>query len=210
MRKITEIKKEKLLLVEGKDEEIFFKTLFKKREISDIQIMESGGKDQFSKKLPEIIKLPDFRIISSLAVIRDADNDAKAAFKSVCSALENNNLQIPKKFSSFSLGSPRIGIFIIPDGNSQGMLESLCLSTVESGESKGLVKCVDSFMNCVETASANNQNYKPPKNLNKARCRAFLAAMEDDVSSLGIATEKNYWNLSSDKLKPLLDFLNSL
>lgn len=210
MKKIKEIKKEKLLLVEGRDEEVFFEALFRKRNISKIQVMESGGKEQFARELPEIIKLPNFRTVSSLAVVQDADQNAGKTFKSICSVLKNNDLKAPERPESFTSEVPRVGIFVIPGENSLGMLESLCLSTVESGESKGLLECVDSFMDCVKKESAGNKKYKNPKNLNKARCRAFLAAMEEDTSALGIAAEKGYWNLSSDKLKPLLDFLNNL
>ena len=210
MKKIKEIKKEKLLLVEGRDEEVFFEALFRKRNISEIQIMESGGKEQFAKELPEIIKLPNFRTVSSLAVVQDADQSAGKTFKSICSVLKKNALKAPDKPASFISGPPKIGVFIIPGENNPGMLESLCLSTVESGESKGLLECVDSFIDCVKKESIGNTLYKTPKNFDKARCRAFLAAMEEDTSALGIAAEKGYWNLSSDKLKLLLDFLNNL
>ena len=81
MKKIKEIKKEKLLLVEGRDEEVFFEVLFKKRNISNIQVMESGGKEQFAKELPEIIKLPNFHTVSSLAVVQDADQNADKHLK---------------------------------------------------------------------------------------------------------------------------------
>ena len=206
MKKIKEIEKEKkLLLVEGKDEEVFFEALFRKRNISRIQVMESGGKEQFEKVLPEIIKLSNFHTVPSLAVVQDADQSADTTFKRICSVLENNDLKAPDKPASFISGSPRIGVFVIPE-----MLESLCLSTVESGESKGLLECVDFFMDCVKKESAGNTLYKTPKNYHKARCRAFLAAMEKDTVALGIAAEKGYWNLSSDKLKLLLNFLNEL
>ena len=210
MKKIKEIKKEKLLLVEGRDEEVFFEAFFRKRNISKIQIMENGGKEQFAKELPEIIKLPNFRTVSSLAVVQDADQSAGKTFKSIRSVLENNDLKAPDKPASFISGPPRIGVFIIPGENNPGMLESLCLSTVESGESKSLLGCVDSFIDCVTEQSAGNETYTKPKNLYKTRCRAFLAAMPEDTPSLGIAAQKGYWNLSSDKLKPLLDFLNNL
>ena len=209
MEKIRKIQKKKLLLVEGKDEEGFFEVLFKDKAIQGIQVMESGGKEQFVKLLPEIIKLPDFNRVSSLAVIQDADQGAQATFESICSVLNNSNLSVPEKPESFTSNSPRIGVFIIFDKNNQGMLESLCLSTVES---KNLMNCIDSFMQCVEDNPDLNKNgrYQKPKNLHKARCRAFLAAMEGDTPSLGVAAKKGYWNLNSTKLQSLLDFLKKL
>jgi hypothetical protein len=41
------LKSEKILLVEGKDEVDFFEALFSFMEISDYQIINAGGKDNF-------------------------------------------------------------------------------------------------------------------------------------------------------------------
>ena len=203
-----EITKEKLLLVEGKDEKKFFKILLEKNEIYNIQIISSGGKSQFKRKLPAIKNTSGFDEITSLAVIHDADTDAQAAFKSVCSVLKNNDLNFPNKVSSFIPGSPNVGVFIIPDGKNPGMLESLCLSTVQS---ESITDCIEPFINCVrQKTSVRNTRYKFPRNVNKAKCKAFLSAMEEDIPSLGIAAEKGYWNLDSDRLTSLLDFLKKL
>ena len=201
IKKITE---KKLLIVEGKDEEAFFKVFLKRNEICQIQVISSGGKDRFRKDFPAIKVTPGFDEVTSLAVIHDADTDAQGKFQSICSILSNNGLNIPQKVSSFISGSPKIGIFIIPDGKNKGKLESLCLSTVES---ENIMKCIDSFMDCIKKSQLKEGKYKSPKDIHKARCRAFLAAMEKDTRSLGEATEKGYWNLDSEKLKPFTGFL---
>lgn len=202
------ITKEKLLLVEGTDEEVFFKILLEKNAICNIQIISSGGKEQFKRKLPAIKNTPGFDEITSLAVIHDADTDAQIAFQSVCSVLNNNDLNVPKEVSSFAPGSLNVGVYIIPGGESSGSLESLCLSTVQS---ENITDCIEPFINCVkQKTSVRNTRYKFPRNVNKAKCKAFLSAMEEDIPSLGIAARKGYWNLGSDKLKPLLDFLKEL
>ena len=41
------IEKNKILLVEGKDEVAFFKALFKKKNMGDIQVKSTNGKDNF-------------------------------------------------------------------------------------------------------------------------------------------------------------------
>ncbi len=208
MEHLKEIKSQKLLLVEGKDEEAFFKIFLKKKKIDGIEIISSGGKEQFQKLLPIIKKATGFDGVNSLAVIHDSDNDAQAAFQRICSILINNNLNSPQEVSSFVSGSPRVGVFIIPDGENTGKLESLCLSTVKS---EGIIKCIDSFIACIEQESNSNSNgWKKPKDIHKARCRAFLSAMEKDTPNLGIAAEKGYWNFNSEKLNPLLNFLKQL
>ena len=123
--------------------------------------------------------------MKTFGVIRDADNDAEGAFNSVCSVLENNRLKPPNGHGEVSKGMPKTGIFIIPNGKSPGMLETLCLSSVKFDGIKG---CIDSFMNCINCLNETGL-YKKPKNKEKARFRAFLAAMEEDTSSLGIAAQ---------------------
>ena len=210
-KKLVSAGGKKLLLVEGKDEENFFKALFEKKNIKAIQIIKCGGKDQFKDKIKAITKLPNFDEAESLAVMQDADRSADAAFESVCSILKKNGLPFPKKPETFSpgpakAGFPKAGVFIVPGGGKSGSLETLLLSTVEP---KSLLECVDSFMDCAKKASESN-GYKPPKNMDKARCRAFLSSMERDTPSLGVAAQKGCWNLQSDKLQPVLRFLKEL
>ena len=206
MEHLKKINSQKLLLVEGKDEEVFFEVFLKRKQIDRIQIMSSGGKDQFQTLFPSIKKAPGFDEISSLAVIHDADMDAHKAFQSICSVLENNGMKSPDEIASFVSSSPRVGVFIIPDGRNKGKLESLCLSTVKS---EGIIECIDSFMTCIERNS-HSSSYNLPKDIHKARCRAFLSAMEEDTPSLGIAAKKGYWDFNSKKLHALLNFLKQL
>ena len=199
------IEKEKVLFVEGKDEIEFFEAFLKKHCLQEIQIIESGGTVQFKKIFPEYQKAPNFGKIISLAIIQDADDKGpQARFDSICSTLKKCNLSPPGRIGSFTESTPKVGVFTIPDGKSEGMLESLCLSTVAS-KNKAL-QCVDDFMKCLEQKVVT----PIPKNEHKARCRAFLAAMQEDTPSLGVAAQKGYWDFNSDKLKPLLDFLKKI
>ena len=195
--------------MEGKDEVAFFTVLLNRKNIQGITVLESGGAQQFSRQIKAIKNIPNFDNVDSLAVIHDADDNSQRRFQSISSMLTNNGFKVPKKIGSFTSSAcrPKVGIFIIPDNINSGMLESLCLSTVQSKE---LIKCIDSFIECAQQASQKDNVYKQPKNLEKARCRAFLSTMEEDTPSLGVAGRKDYWNWDSGKLVPLLDFLKSL
>ena len=205
----VKIEKQKILFVEGKDDVSFFEIFLKVKKLKDIQVIECGGKEQFAKKFPSVIQLPDFHKVKSFAVIQDADQDVSATFQRICSVLKNNGFEDPPlKNSDFVLiESKQVGVFILPDGQNRGMLETLCLLTVEStSESKPIMNCVEGFMRCVDEVKGVDHI----KNRDKARVRVFLSAMRDDTPSLGVATQKQYWNLESDHLKPLLYFLNKL
>ena len=203
--KIIRIEKKKLLLVEGKDEENFFNALLNKHNMQDIQVMSSGGKDQFRTMFPRIKIMPEFDNLDSLAIIQDADTNAYGRFQSICSTLKSSKLKAPQHIEKFTDSVPKIGVFIISDMENKGSLENLCLSTVENSQ-KIIKECIDPFMNCMDKKS----NYGKPKNINKARLRAFLSAVEEDTPSLGIAAQKGYWNLSSDKLNSLVSFLKKI
>ncbi len=209
------IDKEKILIVEGKDEENFLKALFKipqlEPQLENIQIKPLEGKDQLHKRMKAWVLTSGWDDVKSIGLIRDADKSAKSAFDSIAGVLKRNGLSIPNSPGTFSKqipkkGKPRTGIFIISNGKDHGTLESLCLSTVKENNSK-MVKCIDSFMKCNKDLDTE---YEKPKNEDKARCRAFLSLMEEDTPSLGVAAQKNYWNWESNSLKPLIEFLEQL
>ena len=97
------------------------------------------------------------------------------------------------------MGKPNVGIFIMPGDFKNGMLEDLCLRTVKDNPA---VKCAETFIECALKLEA------PPRNIAKAKAQAFLAAMPDIVSSVGLGAEKRYWDFNSDELKNLRNFLN--
>lgn len=67
------IDKQKLLIVEGRDEEEVFGALLENLMIYDIQIMGIGGKTQIRPNLKALITDPLFDQLISLGIIRDAD-----------------------------------------------------------------------------------------------------------------------------------------
>ena len=200
--RLKEIIKPKIILVEGKDEENFLDALLKNEGIEDIQIFPFDGKDNLKGYLGAITKTSGFEKVKSIGIIRDADDNPGGAFQSVTDALRAEKLNPPKWPASFnSQNGRKIGVFILPGEGRPGMLESLCLKTIP----EALAKCIDSFLSC-----AKEKDRRQPKNTDKARCRAFLSTMEEDVPSLGIAAQKGLWEWDSGPFKPLLDFLKEM
>lgn len=72
----TAIRERKLILVEGKDEEAFCGKYLAHLGITGVQILSSGGKTQFSTKLPTTMLTPGFDQLETLAIIHDADTNA--------------------------------------------------------------------------------------------------------------------------------------
>lgn len=189
----------KLMAVEGRDEVVFFKALLKHMGIKDVEIQDVGGKDQFKTKLPALTKTPGFSDVEIFAVVRDADENADGAFESISNFLKKENLSPPEQMNTFAHDDPKIGIFIMPGNSDTGMLEDLCLRTVQSHPA---LECVEAFADCCENLKP------PPKNIAKTKAQAFLAAMPKIVNSVGMGAEKGYWDFDSQELAELKRFLS--
>lgn len=201
MELMKHIREKTVLAVEGKDEVNFFGALLKYLEITGFEIRDVGGKSQFKDKLPALVKMSGFSDVEALAVIRDADKDANAAFDSVRHVLTKEGLEPPARMNRFSDGNPVIGIFIMPGDSDRGMLEDLCLRTVKDHPA---MECVNALINC--TSRLTN----PPKITVKAQAQAFLASMPTIVNSVGLGAQKGYWNFDSSELSDLVSFIDNL
>ncbi|KLO21237.1 MULTISPECIES: DUF3226 domain-containing protein [unclassified Marinitoga] len=190
------IESDKLLLVEGKDEENFLLAFLKHLNISNIQILTVQGKENFKKELKLITKFPDFEKIKIMGIVKDADNSFHNSLKSIVTILSNLGFQVNQD-GSFSNGKPKIGIFIMPDHKSPGMLEDLCLSSIKEQKE---IKCFEEFFICL-----NNNEITNFKNLSKSKTLAYLASQKEPVNSLGLAAKKGYWNF--EKMEKLKNFL---
>ena len=93
-----------LLLVEGRDEENLFNALIGHCFDSEpeIQVIAAGGRDKLPTNLKAIhtatLARPTLRAIG---VVRDADENAGAAFQSVCDHLRNVGYQPPPVHGQF-------------------------------------------------------------------------------------------------------------
>ena len=110
-----------------------------------IEVRDFGSLDDLPAFLRVFTGYKEFREnVTSLAVIRDAeDKPALSAFNSVCKALTVVNLPLPGTMATFSGGTPHTGVFVLPDCQNPGMLETLCWSVLQSdAKSEQRLGCV--------------------------------------------------------------------
>jgi hypothetical protein len=202
MNFMLEIKKPKLLLVEGKEDVRFFKALLKHMLIDSVQVEETQGKT----KLPNFIKTlplaPNYENVESIAAVRDADDNPDGALQSVSNAFKSAGMNCPSGHGAFSEGRPKTGMFIMPDGVSSGMLEDLCLKAVLDDPA---FRCVEDYFNCIAKAGVSE-----PKPITKAKLYAWLASRENAGRLVGEAAEAGYWRWDHEVFKKLLAFLNEM
>ena len=102
------LEKNKLLLVEGKDEINFFKALCSYLRINDLQIIETGGKEKLKIELPVVLLMRNFENVESIAVIQDADNSFASAVDSLKYLLNKHNLPVPNGHTDFKTTSGKL------------------------------------------------------------------------------------------------------
>ena len=195
----------KLLLVEGRDEELVLGAFLRHLEIADVPVQVYGGKDRLRYFLEALLEEVTFTQIQSIGIVRDADDSARSALQSVQSSLRSVGLPAPQNFlepAEGSTDSPRVSVFIMPDNANTGALEDLCLAALADDPAMG---CVEDFMRCVQATVKS-----PPQNPAKARMHAFLASREDPELRLGEAGQRRYLPWDNPAFADLAQFLKAI
>ena len=184
--------KSRLLLVEGKEDKEFFIQLGSHLEFPEgiPWILKYEGKAKLSKFLSQLIQNQNFKRVSQIGIVRDADYGTDA-LQSVRDALKKANansprlLPVPKNVIEPSEGSPKVSVLILPSEKRDGMLEDLVLDALNDDP---ITPCVNDFFTCLK----NRKVEIVQERLSKARVRVFItgknvdrqAAVSDDMDKL--------------------------
>jgi hypothetical protein len=193
----------RVLLVEGDDEFYLLLELLEQLELNvDVRVY-----DGVSELAPTLMALGTgtargFDSVITLGVWRDADDVAADALRSVRHALQAAGFVVPDRNGQFADGTPRVGLFILPDGQNPGALENVCLASVHE---PGILTCVDDYVTCVQTAGTELH-----PNLGKTRVHAFLASREEPGLKIGEAARAKHWDFSHTAWQPLIQFLKDM
>ncbi|MFQ5793994.1 MAG: DUF3226 domain-containing protein [Candidatus Bipolaricaulia bacterium] len=152
--------------------------------------------------LETLIITSGFDDVTSLGIVRDAEEDATTAFRSVCGSLGRARLSVPKQPMVVAGSNPKVSVFILPDCSNSGMLETLCLQTISNDP---IMSCIDQYFQCVQ-----NQTGDSPGNLPKAKVHAFLASRPTPGLLLGQASHAGYWAWENPIFDDIKQFLKTL
>lgn len=167
-----DITKAKILLVEGQDEVYLFDELLLDIGLdNDIQVIEVGGVDKFPQALKALRSRTGFNQTTSIGMVRDADSDPQGAFQSLCSALQGANLPKPSAPLQPEAGPPQVTAMIVPDADTRGMIENVCLNSVSDDPA---MDCVEQFFQCLREKGRELEDNVIPK----ARVGVFLSTRE--------------------------------
>jgi hypothetical protein len=196
------------LLVEGRTAEIFFREWVEALGLKErIEVRDYGSLGQLTDFLKVFAGFKEFKeTVESIGIIRDAEGKpAAAAFDSVCASLREVRLACPGKCGTFGVGPKRTGVFILPDCDHPGMLETLCWAILERDPKlQQEVDCVMAHFRCLGQAGVHTRNP------HKAKVWTCLAGRGEFDPQVGRAAQQKMWDWNSPALLNLAGFLKSL
>jgi len=175
-------------------------------KIEGVQVTDVGGKDKFKTRFKNINSEDSFSEIEKLGLIRDAEDlPAKSAFDSICSVLDSLDLPKPSKVLEITDTVPQICVYIMPNNQSNGILEDLCLQSLKN---KPIINCISNFSACHEKIFLKEEKEK--YNPSKAKVISYLATRAPITNSLGVAAQNKYWDFNHECFKDIKNYLNKL
>lgn len=203
-----QIKCKKQIFVEGADAKYFFIWALEEYKIEDVQVVDFGGIRDLTNFLRTWKKLENFHMIESMLIVRDAEQSADDAMKSICGGLSCNHLPAPQQAYSFSDGKTetgqkiRIGIALLPNRlASTGTLEDLCLNMVEDAQ----------YLDVVNDFLARAANLEKLAHEHKSRVHAYLSVKNKYVGmKIGEAAKAGAWNWGCEDMKEIRSMIEAL
>src|SRR5436309_10873396 len=185
----------RLLLGEGREEEIFLDALLAHLGITGVQIERYNGKSNLAPFLKALKNRSGFAQVVKLSILRDGDDDPVGAESSVTNAIAQAAFQ----------ADLTIKTLILPGGMQVGALENLCLQSIAG---QPIESCVEEYISCA--ARATGYNHTTTTNKAKARVHAWLAAQPRPDLRLGNAAAAGLIDWSSPAFDQLKAFVHDL
>jgi hypothetical protein len=171
--------------------------------LMDIHIEPYLGKNNLGNFLKVVRTRPEFaqNKVTAIGILRDADENGTAAFRSVCDALRTNGFKAPERNGGFAVNGIKTGVLVVGPKGGQGMIEDLCLNSVSD---RPEFPCIDDYFRCI-TQKSGRKDFS-----SKAKVRVWMASHVDHELHVGKAAEKGYWPWESPVFDAMKEFLRQL
>jgi hypothetical protein len=177
------------LLVEGNDDRHVILALCKNHQITEnFDIIDCDGINNMEKRIPLMFKKSG---IETIGIVIDADENLQTRWNSLKNILSAIGCNVPQILQKTGLiladNSPKTGVWIMPDNNSNGMLEDF-ISFLIPHEDK-LLPVVHSTLNDIEFRKLNKYS---AIHKSKAVIHTWLAWQEEPGKPMGTSITKRY------------------
>ena len=201
-----------VLAVEGADEHFLIRALLASEKLQGrMDFHPLKGNDNLPVKLTALRNTGNFRVfVSTLGVVIDAEErEVEDAISSVSNALRAAFgcplLPGPGVVMEWEGKPPRLGAFILPDGQHPGSLEDLCLRA-EAVRTDEAMECVDAYLKCLAPLLVDSTRALQ----SKRRLHAYLASRPTPGLKIGEAATERCWHFEDPVWAPLKQFLRDL
>ncbi|WQY35688.1 hypothetical protein KVM06_01970 [Helicobacter pylori] len=170
----------------------------------DIIYVEGKDKlfsDEFCKRIENILKNKN-QEYRQVCIIFDAD--IKKENQESDAGFDNKLKHIREKFKEKGIDFPKEQIFLFPNNQDDGDLETLLLEIAKHDE---FLKCFEGYLECIKS----KEHYKPIKNIRKSKWYVYLEALGlENLTKIDIFDNegkiKNKHEENYRKLKEMVDF----
>jgi hypothetical protein len=201
----------KKLLVEGNDDKHVILALCKKYQICEnFDIIDCKGIDNLLKQIPLTFKTSG---IETIGIIIDADEDLQSRWNCLKHILSTNGCKVLQTLPKTGLilendsqeAGVKIGVWIMPNNDSNGMLEDFISFLVPRGDE--LLPVVHSTLDNIENRQLNRYsvNHK-----SKAVIHTWLAWQENPGTPMGLSITKTYLSADGATCHDFVQWLTNL
>ena len=194
---------DRVLVVEGYSDLLFYAELLEAvGKHGQVFIKPFNGRTDLAAKLETFLTPQLLAAKQTLGIIVDADTNAQNTASELSRLLTQLTGQAVAA-GAWTTSKPRVGLFVTPDGSSNGEIETLVWRAWSADPANGRPKgCVDEFMACMTRAGLKAQS--PDKGL----VSALLAIRHDEDPRLGPGARAKVFDFNRPEYSQLKEFLS--
>jgi len=197
-----------ILLTEGKNDCHVIASLCKQYQLpKNFGLYDCGSDEKALKRLRSLISGSE--VMEVIGIVLDADNpNLRAKWDALRDRLAKENYELPDNPDINGTiitaeGKPKIGIWLMPDNNANGMLEDFCRALVDESKMTFADECVDKAkQQGIATFIDNHRS--------KAVIHTFLAWQNEPGMPLGQAITARALDGSHPTAQQFVGFLKKL
>lgn len=201
----------KKLLVEGNDDQHVIWALCEKNKLKEnFDVIDCGGIEKLNNEIEVRLKSTDILDFDTLGIIIDADSDINKRWSTLKKMLIQKGFNLTNELPPSGLvyknaEEVKIGIWIMPNNNLNGMLEDFIRFLVSKDDL--LLPIANETLEQIEKQNLNQYN---TIHKSKTLIHTWLAWQEDPGTPMGLSITKKYLTTDEETCNKFVNWLKEL